>query len=97
MIRSNGSPTDKFIDAIAEVVAERVLMRLSSHLPADAPTASGWLTLKEGAAYARKNYKEFTAIVRAREIPAYQVSGEAMRGARVKKKDIDEWLESNPY
>lgn len=90
-------PADAFIDAIAERTAEKVLARLPERLPKEPGPAPEWFTLTEGAEYAKRSYSIFTTAVRNRELPAYQASGRTMRGARVKRRDIDEWLESSPY
>ncbi len=52
-----------------------------------------WLTLKEGAAYARMSYPNFTQAVKRGELPAYLLPGHT-RTKRVKKSDLDSWLGS---
>lgn len=53
-----------------------------------------WLTLREGAAYARMSYQNFTQAVRRGEIPSYVPPGYT-RTKRVSKKDIDDWIRSH--
>jgi hypothetical protein len=48
-----------------------------------------WLTLLEGAAYARINYARFTVLVGSGEIPSYVEPGKTRK--RVRKSDIDTW------
>lgn len=62
-------------------------------IPANTP----WLTLKQAAAYAQTSYPRLTEAVKKGEIPASRVPGSTLRGARVKKPDLDEWIESNPF
>ncbi|CAN5868102.1 hypothetical protein BH18ACT11_BH18ACT11_25050 [soil metagenome] len=52
-----------------------------------------WLTLREGAAYARMSYQNFTQAVKKGEIPGYVPPGYT-RTKRVKKADVDTWIES---
>lgn len=57
------------------------------------PENTEWLTLKQGAAYAQVSYPRFTAAVKEGELPCGKVPYSTRRGARVKKRHIDEWLE----
>ena len=50
-----------------------------------------WLTLLEGAAYARVAYAPFTKSAKAGELPTYHVPG-SKNSKRVRKSDIDKWL-----
>lgn len=52
-----------------------------------------WLTMAEGAAYARMSYPNFTAAVKRGELPSYVPPGYT-RTKRLKKKDIDAWMQS---
>lgn len=52
-----------------------------------------WLTLKEGAAYARMSYQNFTQAVKRGEIPSFIPPGYT-RTKRVRKTDIDVWMSS---
>lgn len=52
-----------------------------------------WLTLREGAAYARMSYPNFTQAVKHGDIRSFSVPGYS-RTRRVRKEDIDAWLRS---
>ncbi len=59
------------------------------------PENTEWLTLKQGAAYAQVSYPRFTEAVKFGELPASRVPGYTNRGARVRRRDIDTWLEES--
>lgn len=53
-----------------------------------------WLTLLEGAAYARINYATFTHLVKEGGMPSYKEPGKHRR--KVRKTDIDTYLMASP-
>lgn len=61
------------------------------------PENTEWLTLKRGAAYAQVSYSRLTAAVKEGELPCGKVPCSINRGARVRKRHIDEWLESGRF
>lgn len=52
-----------------------------------------WLTLREGAAYCRMAYTDFTNCGAKGEFPRYRVPGKRY-AMRVKKEDLNAWLAS---
>lgn len=52
-----------------------------------------WLTLREASTYARMSYANFTQAVRRGEIPSFVPPGYT-RTKRVRKRDVDTWMES---
>lgn len=77
------TPTDAFIDAIAEKVVEKLGER------SEPSGGVVWLTVEQAAKHIQRDYREVYRMIREGEIPSHRASE---RYIRIAQRELDEWL-----